>query len=163
MKEIPLRGQFAKGKVAIVDDEDYEYLSRYKWHVTPNGYARKSIWDPSAKIEGSIAMHREILVPPDTYQIDHINGNKLDNRRDNLRICTPSQNKMNVGKTSKNKSGYRGVSKERRLHKWRVSIKADGRRINLGNFYDILDAARAYNEAAKKYFGEFARLNVIPD
>ena len=96
--------------------------------------------------------------PPLGMQVDHINGDRLDNRRENLRIVTNWQNQMNRGMTINNSSGYKGV-RLRRSGKWEAQIRVNKKAIFLGRFYDKLDAAHAYDDAAKKYFGEFARLN----
>lgn len=91
--------------------------------------------------------------------IDHINGNKSDNRVENLRECNNSQNSTNKNKQSNNTSGYKGVF--RQGNKWRACIRKDGHKYNLGNFACKHEAAKAYNEAALKYHGEFAYLNII--
>jgi len=103
--------------------------------------------------------------PPKGVVVDHINGDSLDCRRANMRICTNVENVRNSRKRSDNTSGYKGVSidKETRLKKrWRAYINYKGKRMCLGRHMTKEDAAKAYNVAAKKYFGEFARLNVIP-
>lgn len=150
MKEIPL----TQGKVALVDDEDYERLvAMGKWQFV-NGYASKGIWPNK-----SIKMHRLIMDTPIGFETDHINGNKLDNRRKNLRVCTTAENQLNRGVPKNNTSGFKGVHKFR--NKWRSSIKINSRRVHLGLFTCPIEAASAYNEAAIKYHGEFAKLNPI--
>jgi hypothetical protein len=144
--------------VVIVDNEDYEELSKYKWSLhgcyEHNKYAYR-------KINGkSVMMHRVIMNPPSNMVIDHINGNGLDNRKANLRICTATQNKANNFSHLKGKlSKYKGVSLDHGL--WIASIVNGNKKIRLGWFRDEKDAAMAYNEAASKYRGEFARLNII--
>ena len=140
-------------KETIVDDDDYEFLSQFKWHVIRN-YAKRG--------KDGMLMHRVImgLGKGDQREVDHINGNRLDNRRCNLRICDSVGNNRNCSMQKNNKSGYKGVRYYYK-GKWRAEIQIFGRTIHLGCFADKKDAARAYNEAAKKYFGEFARLNVI--
>lgn len=93
--------------------------------------------------------------------VDHYNGDTLDNRRDNLRIATSSQNKANMNKPKTNTSGYKGVSWHKPLNKWRVQIKVMGVSMHIGYFNDVRDAANAYNDKAYELFGEYARLNVI--
>jgi hypothetical protein len=93
---------------------------------------------------------------------DHINGDGLDNRKINLRICTPSQNLMNRGVPINNKTGHKGVSYDKRVNKFKVQIRLNKKNITVGYFYNINDAARAYNAYAVKYYGEFAQLNIIP-
>lgn len=159
MKEI----QLTQGKVAIVDDEDFEELSKYKWWVCNYRYASTII-----KIEGKskfISMHRFILKLEDNPNfVDHINGNGMDNRKENLRLCSNSQNKMNAKKRSDHKnSKYKGVSfskdPKRKKSPWRVKITLNKKVVFSRYFSTELQAAKAYNEAAIKYFGEFAKLN----
>ncbi len=107
-----------------------------------------------------VYMHRIIMNPPDGKQVDHINGDGLDNRVENLRIATSSENNYNTGKQSNNTSGYKGVSWHKTRKTWQVLIGVGGRLIRIpGVFNSAEDAARAYDEAAKKYHGVFARLN----
>ena len=108
-----------------------------------------------------VHMHREIVSPPDGFVIDHANGNGIDNRRENIRICTISQNVQNSSRRSDNSSGFKGVGWHKNK-KWRVQIMVNGRVTHVGMFSDIVDAAKAYNDAAVKCFGEFAKLNEIP-
>jgi hypothetical protein len=149
-KEIKLN----HGKVAIVDDLDYALLSQYKWKAN-GGY---NTWY-AYRCEGNktIAMHREILCASKGVQVDHANGNGLDNRRINIRLCTQSQNNANIGKTSRNQSGFKGVTKSHR--KWVASLSKDGHKILIGSFNTKQEAAQAYDEAARKYHGEFAKTN----
>mgnify|MGYP001606453598 CR=1 FL=1 len=155
-KEIPL----TQGKVALVDAEDYEYLNQFKWHAHKykNGggyYVARGI----KKNEKKVFMHQEVLKPPKGMYPDHINRDGLDNRRWNLRICTTSQNGINKGKQKNNTSGYKGVCWHKRDEKWQARIKVDKKPMYLGYFNTKEEAALAYNEAAKQYFGEFAKLN----
>jgi len=154
-REIPL----TQGYFAIVDADDYERLNRYKWHVGvyPNNRVYPSRW--SVVKSKRIRMHKDILTPVRGFVIDHINGNTLDNRKDNLRICTHSQNLTNVGKKSNNTSGYKGVSWNKSHGKWQSQICVNGKTTYLGHFNDKLKAAKAYDDAALKHHGEFARLN----
>ena len=152
-RRIPLTG----GHVALVDDEDADrILAMGAWQAQLNGaviYARKSIW-----IDGrptSVNMHSVILGAP---RVDHINGDGLDNRRVNLRPVTHGQNIYNQRRRSTNTSGYKGVS-HRSSGRWQAYIQAQGRRYHLGTFHDPADAARAYDTAATKLHGQYARLN----
>jgi hypothetical protein len=107
-------------------------------------------------------MHRFIINAPFGVQIDHINGNKLDNRRSNIRMATVQKNAFNRKKPKgKCTSQYKGVFKRKDLNKWETRIKINNKSIYLGTFVDEVDAAKAYNQAARKYFGEFARCNDI--
>lgn len=110
-------------------------------------------------------LHRLIMEPPDGLVVDHISGDAMDNRRANLRVCTPQQNAQNKQKARANQYGqatssmYRGVSWDSRGGHWMASIRTDGHNQRLGSFREEADAARAYDEAARARFGSFARLN----
>jgi hypothetical protein len=155
-KQIPL----TKGKFALVDDEDYESLNRYKWCIT-KVYASRGV---SIKNKNHIIlMHRVIVNAPPNMQVDHINGDPLDNRKCNLRICTHAQNIHNQKprKCGNRTSGFKGVSRDRRNGKWRARIHVADQEYWLGVFENERDAAAAYNEAARRYHGEFAYPNQI--
>lgn len=147
--------KLTRNKRAIIDDEDYQTVSKFKWHYVHygrTGYARKT---------GGTRMHHLIIPLCAGFMVDHINGNGLDNRRSNLRLVTKSQNMMNSGVRTNNRSGYKGVSWANRDKKWRVTIWKMNKQIDLGYFDDKKDAAKAYNDAAKIYHGEYAKLNRI--
>ena len=156
MKEIHL----SKGQIAIVDDQDFEELSNFKWSAcydpkTKTYYAVRSIYTPK---RGSRKMHREILKVTDpTIKVDHQNGNTLDNRRTNIRVATTSQNGGNRKLNSNNTSGLMGVGYH--LGKYRARIQVNGKRICLGSFDTAEEAAKVRDNAALEYFGEFAKLN----
>jgi hypothetical protein len=154
-RRIPL----TQGKFAIVDPEDYNILSQYKWQAqrsARNIYARRVVREDSKRT--LILMHREILKMADDLVVDHINHNGLDNRRSNLRPATKKQNGWN--KRSKlHSSRFKGVGWNKRTKKWRATICYKGKKISLGLYGDENEAAKAYDEAAKKYRGEFAALN----
>lgn len=161
-KKIPL----SQGKFAIVDDEDYEYLNQWKWSIVSdsiNQYAIRRLSTSIDKKRRTIRMHRLVLdVIDKKLVVDHINGNTLDNRKSNLRVCTQLENNKNVNKIkSNNKTGYKGVLWHKRDRIYEAFIGLNGKRIYLGRFHDIIEAVKAYNEAALKYHGEFARLNII--
>lgn len=161
--------KLTRGKYTLVDDEDYDYLNQFNWHYCKSrqtGYAIRSAKHPSKKGKYvSIRMHTDIMKQK---PIDHINGNGLDNRKSNLRNCTNAENQRNR-RTQKNKkySRFKGVTKSIK-HKntkkpWYAVITFNDKRIFLGTFKKEIEAARAYNSAAKKYHEEFARLNRIKD
>ena len=156
MKQIPL----TQGKFAIVDDEDYEELSKYNWYAwRGNGtyYAVRSIGKyPNRSKE---RMHRRIMKAHKGQEVDHINRDSLDNRRCNLRLCTRSQNMANMSSYRKNcSSKYKGVSWDKIHRKW-VAYICRGKQRRLGFFISEIDAAKAYDEAAIKLFGEYANKN----
>lgn len=167
MKEIKL----TQGKVALVDDADYEWLNQWKWwaHKDYNTFYARRSYLLNGKTVG-VKMHRLILNLTDPKIIgDHKDGNGLNNQRYNLRICTTSDNGRNR-KTANGSSKFVGVSRVitkaqsgKDYQYWRGNIKPDkhSKIINLGHFKTEAEAAKAYNEAALKYFGEFASLNVI--
>lgn len=150
MKLIPL----TQGKFAIVDDEDFDLVNRFKWHYTSLGYAIRN-----ARVGDNypIYMHRLIIDAPSNRQVDHISTDKLDNRKKNLRLATVHQNRCNRGKTIKNTSGYKGVFLDKRDSTWYSKIKTNGKQIYLGRFKCPEDAAASYAVAARSYHGEFAR------
>lgn len=140
---------------AIVDEEDHEKLLAYKWHLS-NGYAIKS------QNYTTISMHKFMLGEIPGKEIDHINGNKLDNRKSNLRFCTRRQNQYNAKPKNTNKSGFKGISWDSTHKKWRAALSVAGRCKFIGNFVDKMEAVKAYNKAVKIYHKEYAWLNEIP-
>ena len=153
--QIPL----TKGKVALVDEEDYERLTKYSWRLKQsaggNLYAQRDAHDGSL-----IVMHREVLKPPPDKQVDHINGDGLDNRRSNLRVCSPGQNQANAEGWS-GTSEYRGVRWRESKGKWVAEIKIDGKSHHIGYFDDEVEAARAYDRRAMEEWGEFYTPQVL--
>lgn len=148
-----------QGKVAIVDDEDFEWLNQWKWCARKDG-PRWYVMRRNCERE-LVQMHRFILNPQAHLETDHRNGNGLDNRRCNLRSCTRSQNSMNSKKRTGCTSQFKGICWRQDTRKWRARIQFNDKRHNLGCFDNELKAAKAYNKAASRLFGEFARLNVI--
>jgi hypothetical protein len=152
MREIPLRGRKGKGLSLLVDDQDYDLMSRYKWYA-------KEDRDGSVYAQTWLSAHH-LLMP--RMLVDHANGDKLDNTRVNLREATPRQNSMNRGLRSDSKNQYKGIQWAADRKKFRARIQVGDKRI-WSRYYDSpVDAARAYDALARKHYGEFARLN-FPD
>ena len=152
-----------RGKVAIVDVEDYDWLIQWNWSIyrcPANGkyYAVRSVRGGHPHL---IYMARALMGYPPNQHVDHQNGDSLDNRRFNLRPATTAQNSSNRGKPISNTSGFKGVSWSDAANKWSARIGYKGRNLYLGVFDDIREAAAAYNEAATRLHGEFAVLNQL--
>jgi hypothetical protein len=157
LAEIRLYGRLGVGRFALVDDADLSLVSGYRWYLLPSGYAHAKPYLGNYR-KGSVYMHRLILQPPAGMDTDHRNHDRLDNRRQNLRMATRSQNLAN---RSPRPGKFRGLKKERNAATWQARIKVNQRTICLGNFRTRIEAAQAYNEAARKHFGEFAVLNAV--
>lgn len=153
-----------QGKYALVDVEDYEYLRQWKWYYIKEGYAVRSDYSNGRPAQ-QIKMHRQIMGEPEGMEVDHENGDKLDNRRLNLRVATRNQNQQNTGIPKNNTSGYKGVSWNTQVKKWKacLQVQINGKRktVYLGHYHNPVEGAKAYNQAALEYFGDFARLNNV--
>lgn len=151
----------------LIDDEDYDKIKNYTWHISKgilnyNFYIRHDI-RKNGKLK-SIIMHRLIMNCPDGMVIDHINGNTLDNRKCNLRICYQKDNTKNrIKRNTKTSSKYKGVSFRSDIKKYRVRIQLNKKLLTIGYFESEVEAAKKYNEYAKIHYGEFARLNIIQE
>lgn len=161
MKKIDISTKKYPNTFALVDDIDYIELAKYNWHAQKSNkgaiYAQRTfLVNGKQKL---LKMHIAILGSIDGMQIDHRNGDGLDNQRHNIRHCTHTENQRNRKLNSNSTSGYKGVSWCKRSSKWRAHITHNSKLIHLGLFTCIIKAAKAYNEAAKDRFGEFARLN----
>jgi hypothetical protein len=152
MREVPLTNSC---RVALVDDEDYERVAARKWRLQNGPYA-------SSTNRPHVLMHRFILDAPPDRQVDHRNGDKLDNRRSNLRFCTQSENTANTMLSRQNKTGYKGVHPDR-PGRWKAAIGYGPAWTHLGNYTTPEAAAHAYDNAARERYGEFARLNFPRD
>lgn len=154
-KSIPL----TKGKFALVDDVDFDRINAWKWCFLSSGYAVRR----DVITNKFILMHRQIVNPASNEVVDHIDGDKLNNTRANLRVCNQTRNMQNSNRYHNNTSGYKGVSWSKQFRKWSADIQHNRKHVFLGYFDNVIDAARAYNTAAMKYFGNFARINEIKE
>jgi hypothetical protein len=154
-REIPL----TRGRVALVDAADFEMLSHWNWHVSVGGYAVTTIWGHDRRRQ-DIFMHRFLMLPEPEQIVHHVNGLGADNRRNNLRVCSASQN-MQVRGKYRGASVYKGVHWAVDRNRWRVCISLSGRNISVGTFRDEIDAALAYDRSAIEHFGRFATTNFL--
>ena len=166
-----------RGKISLIDNEDYEKVNQYKWYASPapgdTFYAKRKIWIPNnghLTKQGkyikngqykSISLHRFIINAPYNKEVDHIDGDGLNNRRNNLRLCNHMENMRNVPVRKTSKSGLKGVTWCKQTNKWRVVIQDNKKYIHVGRFIEIEDAIKAYNNKAKELFGEFAYQNKL--
>ncbi len=164
VREIPL----SKGMVAVVDEADYDLLSRYRWTAvrarctTTLFYARGRPRGVGSSRVPEVYMHRLVLNATARQQVDHQNGNGLDNRRSNIRIATASQNSANRPVGVHSRSGLKGVWRitgKGYRREWRAVLTVNGRKHYLGHFATAEEAARAYDRKATEVFGVFARPN----
>lgn len=152
--------ELSSGQTSYVDPEDWEFLNRFSWNETKSlntSYAITTVFIKGKHI--AIGMHR-LIMRFSMLHIDHINRNGLDNRKMNLRYATRSQNMANSLRGQK--SGYRGVEQNNGRDRWMARITENGKRLSLGSFDTVEDAARAYDAAAKRIHGNFAVLNFAP-
>lgn len=156
MKQITLND----GKIAFVDDVNYDYLSQFCW-AHKDGYAvRRKKLESGRRI--SISMHREICNSPRGFDVDHIDGQKLNNQKSNLRVATKQQNQFNRGANKGSASKHKGVSWYSKHKLWRASIRINKKTQHLGLFNTEEEAAAAYNAVATGLHGEYARFNNVP-
>lgn len=150
MREI----ETTNGMTILVDNEDYDVVKNYNWFAMKKGDRWYAVTNKNGYVR--VYMHKLIV---DYDEVDHANRNGLDNRKINLRNCTRSQNNQNQRKRLGASSKYKGVSWKSDLQKWRAKIYVRYQEIHLGYFENEIEAARAYDEAAREHFGEFARTN----
>lgn len=165
MKKIPLAGKWGKGQFALVDERDYEKLLLMGGWIVFNSRGKPYVIR-SSKVNGkrkNLFMHRIILSASDADRVDHINGNTLDNRRSNIRICTLSQNGANRPMQQNNTTGYKGVFYDARCiyRPYYSKVHYRGKQIRIGCYKTKEEAALAYNKKAVELWGEFALLNIV--
>ena len=157
MKKIDTSTKTHPNRFTLVDDEDFNWLNQWKWRTE---FARGKKYVCRSKREGfGTRMHRVILKAKKGEEIDHIDGDGLNNQKVNLRFCTHAENMRNRDLQKNNTSGYKGVSWSRKNKKWQAHIKYKGKQMGLGLFFCLIKAAAAYDEAAKKLYGKYARIN----
>jgi hypothetical protein len=158
MKEILL----TQGKVALVDDEDFDYLNQWKWTASKHShtiYAIRDVWQKGQNKGKRIYMHREILETPQDLEVDHKDNNGLNCQRNNIRNCTHCQNQHNQKTSKNNKTGFKGICFNKHARKYMVQLALNGKTIYGGIYANIKEAAIAYNRLAETNHGEFAKLN----
>ena len=167
MKTIIVNSKTHGIKQILVDDEDYIELIKHHWCIVLvcGHYYTTCEGDKINGKRNRLFMHRLLMGFPKDKVIDHIDNNGLNNQKHNLRICTIQENGANRIKTQciKTTSKYKGIHWHKNNKQWEVGIKKDNKRIFIGNYKTEIEAAKAYNEAAINYFGEFANLNVIEE
>lgn len=157
-KTIPL----SRGKFALVSDCDYERASQFKWSLDVNGYACRMesyVGSDGKRKRRKVLLHRFILDAPPHLQVDHIDHDKLDNRRQSLRLVTRTQNRANSRPRRNSSSRYKGVHWHKRDQCWCVMLRTNGVKYWIGTFQDEVDAARAYDRKARELIGAYAYLN----
>lgn len=154
--------QLTQNKYALVDDEDFDELNQHKWCCGKNKYTYY-VMRKDSKLKKVIYMHRVIMNQQHNLHVDHINRNGLDNRKENLRVCTKTQNLGNSKIRKDSTSGIKGISWHKRDKKWGSRININGKLKHLGYFSDKFDAKHAYTKAAKEYFGEFYSEGILND
>lgn len=156
VKQIPIKNRKISGLFALVDDEDYELLSQWKWHLSTGGYAYTHVFIGKYKKASMHSMIKDIKKP---FITDHRDRNKLNNQKHNLRQSTSLENSRNKKSYNGSLSKYKGVCWNKRRKVWQSNIRVNKKLLFLGDFKNEIDAAKSYNISAIKYFGEFAFLN----
>jgi hypothetical protein len=159
MKRIELGGERGKGKFLLVDDSDFSMFNFFSWSSDGHGYGQAHVPKSGKNCQETILAHHLILESAKDKVIDHINGDKLDCRRENLRLVTQSQNLTNSKKRKNAFSKYKGVSWYKRDKNWSAYFHIDYKKIHIGYFKSEIEAAEAYDLKAKQFFGQYARLN----
>lgn len=153
--------ELTKGKFTLVDEDTLQAVKGMKYHYSSHGYAARSVHGKPRRI---VYLHREIMDAPEGMEVDHTNGDKLDNRRENLRVIPKYGNLLNKPVRPNTETGYKGVRVKKdpkRIKRFYATITYEGKSYALGHFLTAEEAALAYNKAAVKYHKEFANLNVL--
>lgn len=149
----------------IVDKEDFDRVSRFVWHISKTtGYVSCLFHENNSRKVRAMRLQRFIVDCKESEEVDHINGDKLDNRKCNLRVCTRQENSFNRKIPKNNTTGYKGVryiKQGNRIKRWRATLEKNGKSVNGGTHITKEEAAKAYNKLALEHFGKFARLNAI--
>jgi len=155
MKKIKL----TQGQYCLLDDIDFEWFNQWKWYAKKQGIKWKVARNITNKIgkQDTVLLHRILMNCPSGKEVDHIDGNPLNNQRKNLRLCTKKENRQNKGMSKNNKSGYKGVTLRRNVYE--VYIRKNNKHLYIGSSKDKQEASRMYNKVAKEVFGEFAKLD----
>lgn len=148
----------SKGQVTLVDDGDYDWLTQWTWYCNYQGYATRTYRNNKGK-QVRVAMHRVIMDTPVGLETDHIDFDRLNNQKHNLRIATHSENQRNKRRRVDNKSGYIGVSLDKKYGTWRAQAMKDGKQISVGSYKTAKEAAVARDNYVKSSYGSFVRLN----
>lgn len=157
MIRIPLSGKRGAGKFALIDSDDLPVVGCFRWFLSPQGYAVANVRENG--VLTSALMHRLIIDSPPRHDTDHANGNKLDNRRSNLRLASRTQNNANAKVHKHSQTQVKGVRWHTGNKKWQARIRVNKKEICLGYFSTVEEAAHAYDDAARTHFGEFAQPN----
>jgi hypothetical protein len=147
------------GPDAVIDAAAAHLVEHRNWSMATTGYARTGVYVGGGEKDQTVLMHRHIVGATASEHVDHIDGDKLNNRRSNLRVCSRSQNLANRGVPTTNKTGFKGVSICKQTRSFRAQLKVNGEVFRIGRFKTAKEAALAYDQVAKKHLGEFARLN----
>jgi len=148
-----------KGYKILIDEEDYDKFTKWNWQITKkHGIYLYRVAQRAGYVNNSVYFHKYIMGEPKGVVVDHINGNTLDNRKCNLRICTQAENMRNQKKSTRNTSGYKGVSWSKKDKVWMARIAKNGKQIYIGSYKTPEAAYAAYCKAAKELHGEFAKL-----
>ena len=150
---------YIKDKEILISISDYDLVSKYTWRVSPYNYVETTTYDKGNR--KNLRLSRLLTDCPSNMVVDHINNNRLDNRRENLRVCTSQQNNLNVKKYSTSKSKYKGVTFCKNTNKWRAKTKHLGKTISLGYYDTEEEGALAYNKYMLEHHKNFAQLNIV--